>query len=92
MNKRITIQEAVNKGYRENCNGEWLRKRNPNNPDDDKEYFIGEDVMTPMEAELLADLIGWLPLIEGYFEGRSDEYDAAVDKTRSLVKKARGEL
>lgn len=34
---------------------------------------------------LFADLKGWFPLIEGSFEGRSDEYDKAIDETRALI-------
>lgn len=53
MNERITKAEAISRGYRQNDNGEWLRPRSPADIPDGKYYFIGEEVMTDIEAVLV---------------------------------------
>lgn len=40
-------------------------------------------------SELMKNIKGWYPFIQGHFEGRSDEFDLQIEKTADLIKKKR---
>lgn len=42
--------------------------------------------------ELLASLKEWQADIEGTFEGRTEEYDAMIDRLRAAIAKAEGRV